>query len=201
MGWLTSESRVFIPTSYLFFLIESLLVTTDPYDFRYISQGEVTVANLDDGEELCATDVNTFSISRLLWEQAGLSRWRKWIELNQWFSIAVPTAASASCAPFVRLPVVFQWHLYFTVPSNLRKYLPICNFAFMSTDGFWRLGIQPRREKRHLQDHGLNHAYGKHEIQAEAKRGAGRSWRHGRWRSVVLLTVQACFFHDVIHSK
>jgi len=35
-----------------------LLVTTDPYDYRYISQGEVTVAGLDDAQEYIATDVS-----------------------------------------------------------------------------------------------------------------------------------------------
>ncbi|XP_039253980.1 myosin heavy chain, skeletal muscle, adult-like [Styela clava] len=37
-------------------LLESLLVTTDPYSYRYVSQGDVTVAGLDDAEELMATD-------------------------------------------------------------------------------------------------------------------------------------------------
>nr|XP_006014586.1 PREDICTED: myosin heavy chain, skeletal muscle, adult-like [Latimeria chalumnae] len=33
-----------------------LLVTTNPYDFPYVSQGEITVASIDDAEELMATD-------------------------------------------------------------------------------------------------------------------------------------------------
>ncbi|NXF56165.1 MYSS protein, partial [Oceanites oceanicus] len=33
-----------------------LLVTTNPYDFHYVSQGEVTVPSIDDQEELMATD-------------------------------------------------------------------------------------------------------------------------------------------------
>ncbi|XP_077183720.1 myosin-4 [Paroedura picta] len=37
-------------------LIEMLLITTNPYDFAYISQGEITVASIDDQEELMATD-------------------------------------------------------------------------------------------------------------------------------------------------
>ncbi|XP_077183719.1 myosin-4-like [Paroedura picta] len=37
-------------------LIEMLLITTNPYDFSYISQGEITVASIDDQEELMATD-------------------------------------------------------------------------------------------------------------------------------------------------
>lgn len=36
---------------------ETLLVTTDPYDYKYMSQGDVTVNGLDDAEELLATDV------------------------------------------------------------------------------------------------------------------------------------------------
>ncbi|KAI6058872.1 Myosin-7-like protein [Aix galericulata] len=35
---------------------EMLLVTTNPYDYSYVSQGEVTVASIDDAEELLATD-------------------------------------------------------------------------------------------------------------------------------------------------
>ncbi|XP_029456110.1 myosin-1B isoform X2 [Rhinatrema bivittatum] len=37
-------------------LIEMLLITTNPYDFPFISQGEITVASIDDAEELMATD-------------------------------------------------------------------------------------------------------------------------------------------------
>jgi hypothetical protein len=37
---------------------EMLLITTNPYDFAYISQGEITVPSIDDQEELMATDVS-----------------------------------------------------------------------------------------------------------------------------------------------
>uniref|UniRef100_S4RBY6 Myosin-7 n=1 Tax=Petromyzon marinus TaxID=7757 RepID=S4RBY6_PETMA len=37
-------------------LLEMLLVTTNPYDYSFISQGQVTVAGMDDGDELMATD-------------------------------------------------------------------------------------------------------------------------------------------------
>jgi len=37
-------------------LLENLLVSKDPYDYKYVSQGETTVLNLDDGEELKLTD-------------------------------------------------------------------------------------------------------------------------------------------------
>ncbi|XP_037769416.1 myosin heavy chain, skeletal muscle, adult isoform X2 [Chelonia mydas] len=37
-------------------LIEMLLITTNPYDFPFVSQGEITVASIDDQEELMATD-------------------------------------------------------------------------------------------------------------------------------------------------
>ncbi|NXH43391.1 MYH6 protein, partial [Dicaeum eximium] len=37
-------------------LLEMLLVTSNPYDYGYVSQGEVTVASIDDSEELLATD-------------------------------------------------------------------------------------------------------------------------------------------------
>ncbi|CAM9733991.1 unnamed protein product [Bubo scandiacus] len=37
-------------------LIDLLLISTNPYDFPYVSQGEVPVASIDDSEELLATD-------------------------------------------------------------------------------------------------------------------------------------------------
>ncbi|XP_029384267.1 myosin heavy chain, fast skeletal muscle-like [Echeneis naucrates] len=37
-------------------LIETLLITTNPYDFPFISQGEISVASIDDSDELLATD-------------------------------------------------------------------------------------------------------------------------------------------------
>uniref|UniRef100_A0AAY5KRH1 Myosin heavy chain 7 n=1 Tax=Esox lucius TaxID=8010 RepID=A0AAY5KRH1_ESOLU len=37
-------------------LLEMLLITNNPYDYAFISQGETTVASINDGEELMATD-------------------------------------------------------------------------------------------------------------------------------------------------
>uniref|UniRef100_A0A8C2L279 Myosin heavy chain 7 n=1 Tax=Cyprinus carpio TaxID=7962 RepID=A0A8C2L279_CYPCA len=37
-------------------LLEMLLITNNPYDYAYISQGETTVASINDSEELLATD-------------------------------------------------------------------------------------------------------------------------------------------------
>ncbi|XP_042365992.1 myosin-6-like [Plectropomus leopardus] len=37
-------------------LLEMLLITNNPYDYSYISQGETTVASINDAEELMATD-------------------------------------------------------------------------------------------------------------------------------------------------
>uniref|UniRef100_A0A672HJ52 Myosin, heavy chain 6, cardiac muscle, alpha n=1 Tax=Salarias fasciatus TaxID=181472 RepID=A0A672HJ52_SALFA len=37
-------------------LLDMLLITNNPYDYSYISQGEVTVASINDAEELMATD-------------------------------------------------------------------------------------------------------------------------------------------------
>ncbi|KAL2097612.1 hypothetical protein ACEWY4_006819 [Coilia grayii] len=37
-------------------ILEMLLVTANPYDYSFISQGETTVASIDDAEELMATD-------------------------------------------------------------------------------------------------------------------------------------------------
>ncbi|KAM9371425.1 myosin-1B-like [Phaethornis superciliosus] len=37
-------------------LLEMLLITTNPYDYSFISQGQISVASIDDQEELVATD-------------------------------------------------------------------------------------------------------------------------------------------------
>ena len=37
---------------------EMTLITTNPYDFPMCSQGQITVASIDDKEELDATDVS-----------------------------------------------------------------------------------------------------------------------------------------------
>ncbi|NWW66385.1 MYH1B protein, partial [Ifrita kowaldi] len=42
-------------------LIEMLLITTNPYDYQYVSQGEITVPSINDQEELMATDVSSNS--------------------------------------------------------------------------------------------------------------------------------------------
>uniref|UniRef100_A0A8C1Y9V2 Myosin heavy chain 7 n=1 Tax=Cyprinus carpio TaxID=7962 RepID=A0A8C1Y9V2_CYPCA len=39
-------------------LLEMLLITANPYDYAYISQGETQVASIDDADELMATDVS-----------------------------------------------------------------------------------------------------------------------------------------------
>ena len=35
-----------------------LLITTNPYDYAFISQGEITVTSIIDSDELVATDVS-----------------------------------------------------------------------------------------------------------------------------------------------
>lgn len=45
---------------------EMLLITNNPYDYAYISQGETQVASINDAEELIATDVHTFFNSKIL---------------------------------------------------------------------------------------------------------------------------------------
>lgn len=41
-----------------FFYAETLLITTNPFDYPFVSQGEISVASIDDSEELMATDVS-----------------------------------------------------------------------------------------------------------------------------------------------
>lgn len=42
-----------------------LLVTNNPYDYAFVSQGEVSVASIDDSEELMATDVSEEAVGGL----------------------------------------------------------------------------------------------------------------------------------------
>lgn len=45
-------------------LIDQLIITTNPKDYRYVSQGVVTVDNMDDKAEFDFTDVSRiFTIS------------------------------------------------------------------------------------------------------------------------------------------
>ncbi|MEQ2187631.1 hypothetical protein GOODEAATRI_006680 [Goodea atripinnis] len=43
--------------AYQYMLSDMLLITNNPYDYAYISQGETTVASINDADELMATDV------------------------------------------------------------------------------------------------------------------------------------------------
>ena len=42
-----------------------LLITSNPYDYSFISQGEIAVTSINDAEELMATDVGEFFISKV----------------------------------------------------------------------------------------------------------------------------------------
>lgn len=48
-----------------------MLVTNNPYDYAFISQGETTVPSIDDGEELLATDVRWEAIRQCVWISMG----------------------------------------------------------------------------------------------------------------------------------
>lgn len=43
---------------FLCLISEMLLITSNPYDYPFISQGEITVLSINDAEELMATDVS-----------------------------------------------------------------------------------------------------------------------------------------------
>ncbi|XP_068581751.1 myosin heavy chain, fast skeletal muscle-like [Cebidichthys violaceus] len=53
-------------------LIEMLLISTNPYDFPMISQGQITVASIDDKEELMATDMATDILGFTSEEKMGI---------------------------------------------------------------------------------------------------------------------------------
>ena len=42
-----------------------LLITSNPYDYSFISQGEIAVTSINDAEELMATDVGEFLKKKL----------------------------------------------------------------------------------------------------------------------------------------
>lgn len=47
---------------------DMLLVSSNPYDYHFCSQGVTTVENLDDGQELMATDVRASDFTcRNIW--------------------------------------------------------------------------------------------------------------------------------------
>lgn len=46
---------------------EMLLITNNPYDYAFISQGETQVASIDDADELMATDVRRMIIHNFQW--------------------------------------------------------------------------------------------------------------------------------------
>uniref|UniRef100_A0A3P8UKS8 Myosin heavy chain, fast skeletal muscle-like n=1 Tax=Cynoglossus semilaevis TaxID=244447 RepID=A0A3P8UKS8_CYNSE len=53
-------------------LIEALLITTNPYDYHMISQGEITVKSIDDVEEFIATDTAIDILGFTLEEKASM---------------------------------------------------------------------------------------------------------------------------------
>lgn len=55
---------------------DMLLLSVNPYDYHFCSQGVITVDNMDDGEELMATDVCWVGAERVpaVWGPAMLGR-------------------------------------------------------------------------------------------------------------------------------
>ncbi|CAL8302243.1 unnamed protein product [Merluccius merluccius] len=53
-------------------LIDLLLITTNPYDFSFISQGEISVKSIDDADELMATDEAINILGFTADEKAGI---------------------------------------------------------------------------------------------------------------------------------
>lgn len=62
---------------------DMLLVSTNPYDYHFCSQGVVTVDNLDDGEELMATDVSLYWFDSLIGcMEPNLFHWNYWNKME-----------------------------------------------------------------------------------------------------------------------
>jgi len=60
-----------------------LLITNNPYDYSYISQGETQVASIDDAEELIATDVSDLFLYKN--HKMYKKEWRDFIALSCYF--------------------------------------------------------------------------------------------------------------------
>ncbi|XP_034440671.1 myosin heavy chain, fast skeletal muscle-like isoform X2 [Hippoglossus hippoglossus] len=61
-----------LTTGYRPEIIEALLITTNPYDYHMISQGEITVKSIDDIEEFIATDTAIDILGFTLEEKNGI---------------------------------------------------------------------------------------------------------------------------------
>ncbi|XP_067860431.1 myosin-1B-like [Heptranchias perlo] len=53
-------------------IVEACLITTNPYDYQFISQGEITVKSIDDTEELVATDTAIDILGFVIEEKWGI---------------------------------------------------------------------------------------------------------------------------------
>ncbi|NXT60079.1 MYH1B protein, partial [Chaetops frenatus] len=126
----------------LFLFTDMLLITTNPYDYQFVSQGEITVPSIDDQEELMATDVSgtledqIISANPLL-EAFGnaktvrndnSSRFGKFIRIH--FG-ATGKLASADIEPYLleKSRVTFQlkaersYHIFYQIMSNKKPEL------------------------------------------------------------------------------
>lgn len=137
-----------------------LLISTNPYDFPYVSQGEVTVASIDDSEELLATDVST---------------------------VAQPSQGHQASGPATpRLPAGENPHLPMAAPVNSTLCfspsapLTFPNLPVASAERCGHPGLQPRGEGGDVQADRGRHALREHEVQTEAAGGAGRAGQHRR---------------------
>lgn len=84
LGWWTwwtmhicSSSALISPTlspSLYPCIPEMLLITNNPYDYAFISQGETQVASIDDAEELMATDVRLLTFLSLYKNKINLDK-------------------------------------------------------------------------------------------------------------------------------
>lgn len=74
---------------------DMLLISTNPYDYHFCSQGVVTVDNLDDGEELLATDVSLYGFGpgflrsgeEGCWEEPNFCHWSYWTKAKAGMSL------------------------------------------------------------------------------------------------------------------
>lgn len=57
---------------------DMLLLSLNPYDYHFCSQGVTTVDNLDDGEELMATDVSVLPSHCTAWGRAQPPSGQTW---------------------------------------------------------------------------------------------------------------------------
>ncbi|KAL7834740.1 hypothetical protein SRHO_G00289870 [Serrasalmus rhombeus] len=110
--------------AYQFMLTEMTLITTNPYDFPMCSQGQITVASIDDKEELVATDV---------FFKAGLLGTLE--EMRDEKLAALVTMTQAVCRGYLMrrefVKMMERRESIYTIQYNIRSFMNVKHWPWM----------------------------------------------------------------------